>query len=163
MKSKQLLRTLTAEEYQLYSKKANLLEAYRQGGLTYFNKKYMDEKKYKLFNTSQWDMSDIDNMWLPNVYYDGHDNYWELMTQNALVQDYNLSIRGGTGSNSYYASVNYKDQDGIVKGSDSRFIAARFNFESKVSRNLKFGLNMDASSRQANNKDGMIDQIINMI
>ncbi|EJW95568.1 TonB-dependent outer membrane receptor, partial [gut metagenome] len=48
-------RTLTAEEYQLYSKKANLLEAYRQGGLTYFNKKYMDEKKYKQFNTSQWD------------------------------------------------------------------------------------------------------------
>lgn len=156
-------RTLTAEEYQLYSKKANLLEAYRQGSLTYFNKKYMDEKKYKLlFNTSQWDMSDIDDIWLPNAYYEGHENYWELMTQNALVQDYNLSIRGGTGSNSYYASVNYKDQDGIVKGSDSRFIAARFNFESKVSRNLKFGLNMDASSRQANNKDGMIDQIINM-
>ena len=102
-------KTLNAEQYKAYSKQANLLEAFRQGSLTYFNKKYMDADKFNQLNTSQWDMSDIDDMWLPNAYYNGTDNYWDLMTQNALTQDYNLSLRGGTATNSYFASVNYNN------------------------------------------------------
>ena len=155
-------KTLNAEQYKAYSQQANLLEAFRYGGLTYFNKKYMDQDKFNLLNTSQWDMTDIDDIWLPNAYYDGTDNYWDMMTQNALVQDYGVSIRGGSAANSYYASVNYKDQDGVVKGSNSRTISARFNFEAKVSDKVKFGLNMDASSRRADDKDSMIGTIIDM-
>ena len=96
---------------------------------------------------------DIADIWLPNAYYDGHDNYWDMMTQNAAVQNYNVSIRGGSPKTSYYASISYKDQDGIVKGSNSRNFGGRFNFESMASDKLKFGMNMDASSRTANNKD----------
>ncbi len=33
------MKTLNAEEYKTYSKKANLLEAFRNGGMTYFNRK----------------------------------------------------------------------------------------------------------------------------
>lgn len=155
-------KTLTAEQYKAYSKQANLLEAFRQGTMTYFNRRYMDEEKFNQLNTSQWDMTDIDDIWLPNAYYDGTDNYWDMMTQNALAQDYSLSLRGGSAMNSYYASVNYKDQDGIVIGSNSRTISARFNFESKVSDKVKFGLNMDVSSRRADDKDNMISRIIDM-
>lgn len=136
------MKTLNAEEYKTYSKKANLLEAFRNGGITYFNRKYMDLNKFNLINTSQWDMTDIDNLWLPNAYYNGHDNYWDMMTQSAAVQNYNISIRGGSPKTSYYASVSYKDQDGIVKGSNSRTFGGRFNFESMVSDKLKFGMNM---------------------
>lgn len=154
-------KSMGPEEYKDLSKRMNLLEAFNQGGLTYFNRKYyMDLDKFNKINTSQWDMSDIDDIWLPNAYYNGTDNYWDLMTQNALTQDYNLSLRGGSKATSYYASLNYKDQDGIVKGSNSSYFAARFNFETKVRDKVKFGMNMDASSRQANDKDGMIGQII---
>ena len=156
------LKTLNSEEYRAFSQKANLLEAYRYGGLTYFNRKYMDLDKFKQINTSQWDISDIADIWLPNAYYDGHDNYWDMMTQNAAVQNYNVSIRGGSPKTSYYASISYKDQDGIVKGSNSRNFGGRFNFESMASDKLKFGMNMDASSRTANNKDNMISTLINM-
>lgn len=156
------MKTLNAEEYKTYSKKANLLEAFRNGGITYFNRKYMDLNKFNLINTSQWDMTDIDNLWLPNAYYNGHDNYWDMMTQSAAVQNYNVSIRGGSPKTSYYASVSYKDQDGIVKGSNSRTFGGRFNFESMVSDKLKFGMNMDASSRSANQKDNMIYRLIKM-
>lgn len=156
------LKTLNAEQYKAFSKQANLLEAYRNGGMSYFNRKYMDQDKFKLINTSQWDMSDISDIWLENAYYDGHDNYWDMMTQNALVTDYNVSIRGGSKSTTYYASVSYKDQEGIVKGSNARTFGGRFNFESMVSNKVKFGMNMDASSRTANNKDNMIDKIIRM-
>ena len=155
-------KTMDADQYKAFSKQANLLEAFRNGGLSYFNKKYMDENKFNLITTSQWDMSDIADMWLPNAYYDGHDNYWDAMTQSALAQDYNVSLRGGTKTTSYYASVNFKDQDGIVKGSRSKYFGMRFNFETLVSEKLKFGLNMDASTRRADNKDNMIDKLIGM-
>nr|WP_321781076.1 TonB-dependent receptor [uncultured Duncaniella sp.] len=155
-------KSMNAEEYISFSKRANLVEAFRNGGLTYFNKKYMDADRFNLLNTSEWDMSDIADMWLPNAYYDGHDNYWDAMTQDALAQDYNVSIRGGSKTTSYYASVNFKDQDGIVKGSSSRYFGARFNFEAKASEQVKFGLNMDASTRRATNKDNMINKIIGM-
>lgn len=155
-------KTMDADQYKAFSKQANLLEAFRNGGLSYFNKKYMDESKFNLITTSQWDMSDIADMWLPNAYYDGHDNYWDAMTQSALAQDYNVSLRGGSKTTSYYASVNFKDQDGIVKGSRSKYFGMRFNFETLVSEKLKFGLNMDASTRRADNKDNMIDKLIGM-
>lgn len=155
-------KSMNAEQYKDFSKKANLLEAFRYGGLTYFNRKYMDLDKFKLLNTSQWDMSDISDIWLPNAYYDGHDDYWDAMTQGALAQDYNISVRGGTKNTSYYASINYKDQDGIVKGSNSKYFGMRFNFETLFSEKLKFGINVDASTRRANNKDNLINKIIGM-
>ncbi len=58
------------------------------------------------------------------------------MTQSALAQDYNVSLRGGSKTTSYYASVNFKDQDGIVKGSRSKYFGMRFNFETLVSEKL---------------------------
>lgn len=155
-------RTLNAEEYIEFSKKANILEAFRYGGLSYFCRKYMDQTKFNKFTTSQWDMSDIADLWLPNAYYNGHDNYWESLTQDALAQDYNMSIRGGSKTSSYYASIHYKDQDGIVKGSNAKTFGARFNFEAMASKYVKFGLNMDASTRRADNKDQMISRIIGM-
>lgn len=79
-------KTMDADQYKAFSKQANLLEAFRSGGLSYFNKKYMDQDKFNLITTSQWDMSDIADMWLPNAYYDGHDNYWDAMTQSALAE-----------------------------------------------------------------------------
>ena len=65
----------------------------------------MELDKFKQINASQWDISDIADIWLPNAYYDGHDNYWDMMTQNAAVQNYNVSIRGGSPKTYYYASI----------------------------------------------------------
>lgn len=153
-------RTMDVDQYIMYSKQINIDEAFRNGKLTYFNKRYIDEKKFNTLNTSQWTKEDLAGMFKDNAYYDGHDDYWDMMTQNAAVQEYNLSVRGGSKQSSYYASLNYKDQDGIVKGSNSKLLSARFNFETKIREALKFGLNMDASSREATDKDGMISKII---
>ena len=156
------IRNCTADEYRTYSKQAILDEAFRAGGQTYFTKKYIDDKKFATLNTSQWTQEDLKDMFLPNAYFNGSDDYWNMMTQNALTQDYNLSLRGGGKTNSYYASINYKDQDGIVKGSTSEYFGGRFNFEGTVREKLKIGVNMDVSSRSANKKDDLIYQIIRM-
>ena len=153
-------RTMDVDQYIMYSKQINIDEAFRNGKLTYFNKRYLDENKFNALNTSQWTKEDLAGMFKENAYYNGHDDYWNMMTQNAAVQEYNLSVRGGSQQSSYYASLNYKDQDGIVKGSNSKLLSARFNFETKVREALKFGINMDASSREATDKDNMISKII---
>lgn len=156
------MRNCSADEYRAFSKQAILDEAFRAGGQTYFTKKYIDDKKFATLNTSQWTQGDLKDMFLPNAYYNGNDDYWDMMTQNALTQDYSLSLRGGGKTNSYYASVNYKDQDGIVKGSTSEYFGGRFNFEETIREKLKVGVNMDVSSRTANKKDQLIYQIIRM-
>lgn len=153
-------RTMNTDQYIMYSKQINIDEAFRQGKPTTFGQRYMDITKFNALNTSQWNKEDLAGMFKSNAYYDGRDNYWDMMTQNAVVQEYNLSVRGGSKQSSYYASFNYKDQDGIVKGSNSTLLSARFNFETKIREALKFGLNMDASSREASDKDNMISKII---
>lgn len=156
------MRSCTAEQYRTFSQQAILDEAWRAGKQTYFTKKFLDDNKFNALTTSEWNRDDLKSMFLPGAYYDGDDDYWDMMTQNALTQDYNLSMRGGSKSNSYYASFNYKDQEGIVKGSDSQFFSGRFNFEGSIRESLKLGFNMDASARTANNKDNLIYQIIRM-
>ncbi len=156
------MKSCTAEQYRTFSKAAIIDEAFRVGRQTYFTKKFLDDDKFNALCTSEWDRSDLSEMFLPNAYFDGADDYWDMLTQNAMTQDYNLSIRGGSKSNSYYASFNYKDQEGVVKGSDSEFFSGRFNFEGSIRDALKLGFNMDASSRTANNKDGLLDKIIRM-
>lgn len=156
------IRNCTADEYRNYSKQAILDEAFRAGGQTYFTKKYIDNDKFLALNTSQWTQDDLKDMFLPNAYFNGNDDYWKMMTQTALTQDYSLSLRGGGKTNSYYASVNYKDQEGIVKGSTSEYFGGRFNFEETIREKLKVGVNMDISTRSANEKDGLIYEIIRM-
>ncbi len=154
-------RSMTADEYKILSKQAVIDECYRYGR-RYGASGYIDEDKFKQINTSQWGKEDLRDLFMDTAYGNGNEDYWGMMTQNALTQDYNLSLRGGSKSNSYYASINYKNQDGIVKGSDSEYFGARFNFEGTVREKLKFGLNMDASSRTVNNKDNMISRILKM-
>lgn len=156
-------RSMSADEYKALSKQAILDELHRRGdyssGLTHY---YIDEDKFRQINTSEWTKADVSDMWLDTAFGNGNENYWDLMTQNAITQDYNISLRGGTKSTSYYASFNYKDQEGIVKGSDTQYFGARFNFEGTIREKLKLGFNMDASAREANMKDDMISQIIGM-
>lgn len=56
------------------------------------------------------------------------DNDWQkIMFRTALMQNYNLSVRGGGKYSKYYTGVGYFSQDGIVKGTDYN----RYTFQSK--------------------------------
>ena len=156
------MRSANVEEYKTVTRKAVLSEAFRYGNVVGVLDDYLNLDKFNALTTSQWNIKDLEGMFRDDAWLNGNDNYWDMMTQNAVTQDYNISLRGGTKSNSYYASFNYKDQDGIVKGSNTRYYGARFNFEGTVREKLKLGFNMDASAREANQKDNMISQIINM-
>lgn len=56
------------------------------------------------------------------------DNDWQdIMFRPALMQNYNLAVKGGGKYSTYYTSLGYFNQDGIVKGTNYQ----RYNIQSK--------------------------------
>lgn len=56
------------------------------------------------------------------------DNDWQdLMFNPALMQNYNLSVKGGGKHSTYYNSVGYTNQDGVMKGTNYQ----RYTLQSK--------------------------------
>ncbi|MDR1782713.1 MAG: SusC/RagA family TonB-linked outer membrane protein [Dysgonamonadaceae bacterium] len=153
----------TKDEYIAYAKAALPEQAMRYGGLDSFCKRFIDANKFNQLTTSQWNKTLFtDDMYLPGAFYDGNDNYWNLMTRDANTEQYDISLRGGNENTSYYSSFFYNNQLGVVKGSEAQTFGGRFNFENKLRNVLKFGVNLDASARSYNDKDYMIERIIQM-
>ena len=63
------------------------------------------------------------------------DNDWQdIMFRPALMQNYNLAVKGGGKYSTYYTGLGYFNQDGIVKGTNYQ----RYNIQSK--NNYKRGI-----------------------
>lgn len=157
-------RVLTAEEYIRYSKAAVRMGIYTTGNLDYFTSQFIDKAYFeKMMNNSHIDLETItDDFFKEDAYYEGRTDWWKLMTQNASTQDYSLSLRGGSQSCFYNASVFYKDQKGVVKGGNSKLVGGNFNFDAAIREVLRFKMNLKASSRVTNDKDNMIEKILYM-
>lgn len=78
------------------------------------------------------------------------DNDWQdVMMRTALMQNYNVTIRGGTKHFTYYAGLGSMNQDGTIKGTNYE----RYNiqFKSEYKRGLFiFGNNVVFSAHQNN-------------
>ena len=59
--------------------------------------------------------------------------------QDALTQEYNLSVSGGNEKSNYAFSGNYTDQTGIIKNSGYERFAVRANIGSHVKPLVKYG------------------------
>lgn len=59
-----------------------------------------------------------------------------VTNKNAPLSNYNLSIRGGNAKTKFYASLNYFNQEGIIKTSKFQRFSARLNLDHKVSERI---------------------------
>lgn len=74
--------------------------------------------------------------------YAGNTDWFDVLYKKAaFMQQHNASISGGTEKNSYYGSIGYKDQDGLLAyGSDKyKRINMTFNFSTQVTEWLELG------------------------
>ena len=74
--------------------------------------------------------------------YAGNTDWFDVFYKDAaFMQQHNASISGGTETNSYYASVGYKGQDGLLAyGTDSyKRINMAFNFTTQITDWLEIG------------------------
>ncbi|MBQ3657563.1 MAG: TonB-dependent receptor [Bacteroidales bacterium] len=87
------------------------------------------------------DMADATSKygWDSNTDTDWMDEYFE----NTWAQQHTLSLSGGNDRGSYFASIGYVNQDGIVKGNKDKYerLTAQINADYKVKDWLKIGTN----------------------
>jgi iron complex outermembrane receptor protein len=82
----------------------------------------------------------------------GANTDWQAAIQNtsAFSQNHNLSMSGGGEHNTYSASINYFDKEGILTNSSLKRVIARLNVEQfAFNDRVKFGLNVVNSSSNA--------------
>lgn len=83
----------------------------------------------------------------PESLGEGTDWQAQIFNQNAKIQNHELSLSGGSERSSYYTSLGYYDQEGIVATSISHYtrLTLRFNSTHKVNKYLRFGNNFGFS------------------
>ncbi|MDR1680506.1 MAG: TonB-dependent receptor [Prevotellaceae bacterium] len=78
-------------------------------------------------------------------------DWLDEISRIGVQQSHNLSMTGGNETTRYLASVNYFDQEGIIKNDDMNRFTARFNLDQKISRFVKAGVTLSLSRNQYHN------------
>ncbi|WP_264537836.1 SusC/RagA family TonB-linked outer membrane protein [Flavobacterium sp. N1736] len=81
-------------------------------------------------------------------------DWLSLVTRDGIVQQNNLSLRGGTQSTKYFLSGNLFDQQGIVKNSGIKRSTVHFSIDQKLVDFVTVGMNMTKS--RVNNQNSQL-------
>ncbi|WFE85978.1 TonB-dependent receptor [Parabacteroides chongii] len=71
--------------------------------------------------------------------------------RNGVITQHNLSLTGGTDKTSYYISGNYYDHQGVVKNNGIQRYSGRANFDQKLGKYIKTGINFNVSQVKSDN------------
>jgi TonB-dependent starch-binding outer membrane protein SusC len=74
--------------------------------------------------------------------YGAGTNWFDQLTRSAFMQEYNVSIEGGTDNVKYSMSMGYFDQEGTVIDTDFKRYSFRSNIDAKITKKVRFGLNI---------------------
>ncbi|WP_303316767.1 TonB-dependent receptor [Flavivirga abyssicola] len=87
------------------------------------------------------------------VSFNGVDTDWQDENlQSGIIEDYGLSLSGGGEKSSYFSSINYYNQDGILIGSGFKRLNARFNSNHEFGKfKLSQSLGITEAKLQENN------------
>ncbi len=118
------------------------------------NADMLSDLQYNVFSYPAGESLIVDGKLNPNatlgrrVNYNGQD-YWltpddwtDEAYRNSLRQEYNISMNGGTDRASYYMSLGYLNEDGIVYNSNYERITARLRADYQAKKWLKVGGNV---------------------
>jgi TonB-linked SusC/RagA family outer membrane protein len=95
------------------------------------------------------------------------DNDWQdLLFRNAPLQQYELSVSGGSDNTRYTFSGSYTNQEGIVLNTGYERFNFRTNVSSKITKTFEVGMSLIAytstGKEQANGKDAPIMYALNL-
>lgn len=86
----------------------------------------------------------------PSILGEG-TNWQKEIFRTAPMQNYQLSVTGGTDATQYMFSGGYMKQDGIALGSDFQRFSARINIDTKIAKWLQVGIQSSLSHSKKNN------------
>lgn len=79
--------------------------------------------------------------WNGEKYYMTADDWNKAAYKNALRQDYTISIKGATDRSSFYTSLGYLSDDGVIDNSSYERVSARLKADYQAKKWLKVGVN----------------------
>ncbi len=86
------------------------------------------------------------------VDYGSRTDWRDEITQTALNGTINASVTGGFENTSFLASVNYRNNDGIIRGTNRETLNTRFNLNHGAFNNrLRMNINLSFSNTDASN------------
>lgn len=88
-------------------------------------------------------------------------DWYDMVFQNGKRQDYNISLSGKKDDVSYYMSMGYLENEGIVVGDRFETFRNRLNLEGKVNKYLTVGLNTQFASRDESQVSADWGRIVN--
>ena len=78
-------------------------------------------------------------------------NWGDLVFQNGLRQDHNISLSGKKDEVTYYWSLGYNSNEGVIVGDKFTTIRSRLNLDAKVTNWLSVGINTQFANRDESN------------
>jgi TonB-dependent starch-binding outer membrane protein SusC len=83
--------------------------------------------------------------------YEGVDTDWlGAVMRTGRIQNYNLSVSGGSERSNYFVSASYLDNQGMVQGMDYSRLNLRLNTDHNIREWIKFGNSLNVFSGTQN-------------
>lgn len=93
----------------------------------------------------------VANYLIPEKYvnWDGTDTDWlDLVLSSSTMQNYDVSVSGGTQTSNYFFSAGYLNQEGIIEGSEFDRYTVKVNLGHTLADRLNIGLGVNAALTQ---------------
>ena len=87
----------------------------------------------------------------PMSLLDNTGDWMDAIFRTAKTQEHSFSARGGNEKTTFYASLSYLDQEGIVLGSDINRISSRINLDHKAGEYITFGFKTGFTKSKTHN------------
>jgi len=96
----------------------------------------------KFTNANQAGPARMDNL--------GTNTNWQdnVFVNSAFVQGHTLAMSGGTNKSSYYFSLNFSDNQGVIRTNRNRSYRVRANLEQEANKYVKFGNSVSISRQE---------------
>jgi len=147
-------------------------EEYIQNRIDYLEQNYTDKQAYYFRNPNylppeisleQWKNYDVTpsndpvDMWLNRINFNNTEkanylagktvDWYDLVLQNGLRQDYDVSLSGGITNLKYYWSIGYTGNKGYILGDEFRSVRSRVNVDADIKDFLTVRLNLQYADR----------------
>lgn len=135
---------LNADEFKEFSEAyvISSVDAANAGHIQPFGLQFGIADLSLVFDPSTFTFQTVYNGLNPDYFGDANTNWNDVVYRDAAVTNkYDLSLNGGSANSSYYVSLGYTDQEGLLRADEFKQYNIRFGLESKLAKNIKMGVN----------------------
>jgi len=96
----------------------------------------------------------------PTFFGNSNTDWLDLVLRNGILQNADLSIRGGGMSTKYYTSLAYNNQRGTIIGTDFNRLSGKINLDATIAPRFRMNTNIDYSYTSNNITNGAYTQAL---